>query len=58
MVSKALHLLELYRELDVPKDKLIFRLPATWQGIQAAKTLEAQGIATQVILAFRCVAKQ
>ena len=29
------------------RDKLIFRVPATWAGIQAASQLEKDGIATQ-----------
>jgi hypothetical protein len=28
------------------------RIPATWQGIQAAKQLEAEGIATQLFMIF------
>jgi transaldolase len=43
----------MYRELGMSKGKLVLRLPATWQGIQAAKQLEAVGIATQVFLVFR-----
>ncbi len=31
------------------------RLPATWAGIQAAKQLEAKGIATQAFLVFSVV---
>lgn len=47
MVAKAHVLLDLYREMGVPKDKLIFRVPATWAGIQAASVLEKEGVATQ-----------
>jgi hypothetical protein len=54
MVARAQHLLELYSDMGVRASKLIMRLPATWQGIQAAGKLEQQGIATQVFLVHRC----
>lgn len=47
MVAKAHTLLGLYEEMGVKKDKLIFRVPATWAGIQAASVLEKEGVATQ-----------
>eukprot|EP00877_Chromochloris_zofingiensis_P014943 jgi/Chrzof1/9702/Cz04g12210.t1 len=48
LVKKAQTLLSQYEEMKVPKNKLIFRLPGTWAGIQAAAALEKQGVATQV----------
>lgn len=48
LVAKAHSLLGLYRELGVGPERLILRLPATWEGTQAAKQLEAEGVATQV----------
>jgi len=53
LVAKARTLLELYREVGVPSSKLIFRVPATWAGIQAAAALEKEGIATQVFHIYR-----
>eukprot|EP00775_Hariotina_reticulata_P006335 gene6335-6569_t len=47
IISKAKGLIALYKEMGVPQDKLILRVPATWNGIQAAAALEADGIATQ-----------
>ena len=32
---------------------MLIRLPATWEGIQAAKQLENEGIATHVVLIYR-----
>lgn len=40
--------------MGLPADKIIVRIPATWEGIQAAKKLEAEGIATHIILVYRC----
>ena len=48
LVGKAHSLLALYRELGVAPERLIFRLPATWEGTQAARKLEGEGLATQV----------
>jgi transaldolase len=52
LLSKAQALLKLFDEARVPRDKLILRVPATWQGIQACRDLEAQGVATQAYLVF------
>uniref|UniRef100_A0A7R9VML0 Transaldolase n=3 Tax=Chlamydomonas euryale TaxID=1486919 RepID=A0A7R9VML0_9CHLO len=55
MVEKATALSKLYAEMRVPASKIIFRLPATWEGIQAAKQLESQGVTTQVYLVFSMI---
>lgn len=53
MVKRALSLLAMYEETGVKRDKLIFRVPATWAGIQAASQLEKDGIATQAFHIYR-----
>jgi len=53
LISKAKGLIALYKEMGVPQDKLILRVPATWAGIQAAAALEADGIATQAFHIYR-----
>lgn len=53
MVAKAKRLLSLYDEMGVTASKLIFRVPATWAGLQAAASLEADGIATQAFHIYR-----
>jgi transaldolase len=55
LVEKAQALLALFDEAKVPRSKLIFRVPATWAGIQACGTLESQGVATQAYLVFSLV---
>lgn len=45
----------LYSEMGVPSSKLIFRVPATWAGIQAAAELEASGAAVQVFHVYSLV---
>jgi len=39
--------------VKVPKDRYLLRIPATWEGIQAAKQLEDAGIATHLVLVYR-----
>ena len=53
MLSRAHTLIENYKENGVSSDRILIRLPATWQGIQAAKQLEAEGIASHVTLIYR-----
>jgi hypothetical protein len=55
-VARGLGLVEMYRDAGLPVNRVILRLPATWQGIQAARQLEAAGIATQVFLVYRWAA--
>ena len=52
-MERAEGLLALYEEMGVPRDRVLVRVPATWEGIQAAKALEAQGVATHLILVYR-----
>lgn len=53
IVKRAHSLLSLYDEAGVKRDKLIFRVPATWAGIQAAGQLEKEGVATQAFHIYR-----
>lgn len=41
-VDKALKLINLYEERGVSKERVLIKLAATWEGIQAAKILEEQ----------------
>jgi Transaldolase/Fructose-6-phosphate aldolase len=54
LVERGRNIMQLFEELDVPRDKYLLRIPATWEGIQAAKTLEAEGAATHIIMVYRC----
>lgn len=55
MVAQAKRLADLYSEMGVPGSKLIFRVPATWAGIQAAAELEKGGVATQAFHIYSLV---
>ncbi|MGY2894730.1 transaldolase [Deinococcus sp. UYEF24] len=51
-VAKARKLIALYEEQGVGKDRILIKLAATWEGIQAAKELLADGIRCNLTLVF------
>jgi transaldolase len=52
MVSRALKTIALYRESGVDSDRVLIKVAATWEGIQAAAELERAGIHTNLTLLF------
>lgn len=53
MVARARHLIDLYKEAGVSKDRILIKLSSTWEGIQAGKELEQQhGIHCNMTLLF------
>lgn len=51
-LERARRIIQLYAENGVGKERVLIKVAATWEGIQAAKTLEAEGINTNVTLLF------
>ena len=51
-VARALRLIELYRAQGVDSSRVLIKIAATWEGIQAAAELERQGIHTNLTLLF------
>jgi len=51
-VKQALHLIELYKEAGIDKDKILIKLASTWEGIRAAEQLEQLGIKCNLTLLF------
>lgn len=43
-IDKARHLIELYKERGVDKERVLIKIASTWEGIQAARQLEQEGI--------------
>lgn len=39
-LHQAKHLLSLYKELGISKDRVLIKIASTWEGIQAARELE------------------
>ncbi|XP_022913165.1 probable transaldolase [Onthophagus taurus] len=52
-VRKAIHLIELYAEHGIKKDRILIKLASTWEGIRAAQILEKEhGIHCNLTLLF------
>lgn len=51
-VAKALQLVALYHENGISSDRILIKIASTWEGIQAARQLEQQGIQCNLTLLF------
>lgn len=39
-IDKALEIIDLYKSIGIPKERVLIKIASTWEGIQAAKELE------------------
>ena len=51
-LKKAHELVKLYTDFGIDTDRILIKIASTWQGIQAAKQLEAEGIHCNLTLLF------
>ena len=51
-VAKARRLIELYQQAGINRDRVLIKMAATWEGIQAASLLEREGINCNLTLLF------
>lgn len=51
-IAKAHEYIELYKEAGIPKERVLIKLASTWEGIVAARQLEAEGIHCNMTLMF------
>ncbi len=51
-IDKAHKLIGLYKEKGISKDRILIKLASTWEGVQAAKVLEQEGIHCNMTLLF------
>lgn len=51
-INKAVKLIGLYEQHDVPRSKILIKLASTWEGIRAAGELEKQDIHCNLTLLF------
>ncbi len=51
-VERARELVALYADADIGKDRVLLKIASTWEGIQAAKILEKEGIHCNMTLLF------
>ena len=51
-IAKAKELLSLYKGYGIDQNRILIKIASTWEGIQAAKALEAEGIHCNLTLLF------
>jgi transaldolase len=51
-LEQARNLIALYQAAGVSKDRVLIKIASTWEGIQAARALEQEGINTNLTLLF------
>lgn len=51
-IDKARALIAAYKERGIEKDRILVKIASTWEGIQAAKVLQAEGIDCNLTLLF------
>ncbi|KAJ5267278.1 hypothetical protein N7478_010692 [Penicillium angulare] len=55
-VNKALHIIKLYQEIGIPKERVLIKVASTWEGIQAVRILQSKhGINCNLTLMFSLV---
>ncbi len=54
-VDKAREIIKLYRSKGIDSDRILVKIASTWEGINAAKTLENEGIHCNLTLLFSLV---
>jgi transaldolase len=51
-VEKARHLIEIYRAAGIDRQRILIKIAATWEGAQAAKIVQKEGIQCNLTLWF------
>ena len=54
-IAKARTIIDAYRELGVERDRILIKIASTWEGIQAARVLQREGIDCNLTLLFSLV---
>ena len=51
-ITKARHLINLYEQAGIGRERVLIKMASTWEGIRAAETLEKEGINCNLTLLF------
>eukprot|EP01114_Cavostelium_apophysatum_P015557 TRINITY_DN425_c0_g1_i1.p1 TRINITY_DN425_c0_g1~~TRINITY_DN425_c0_g1_i1.p1 ORF type:complete len:321 (-),score=107.05 TRINITY_DN425_c0_g1_i1:166-1128(-) len=54
-IKKARELIALYKEAGIDKNRVLIKIASTWEGIQAARELEKEGIHCNLTLLFSLI---
>ncbi len=52
LIDKGLKFIKLYKEKGIAKERILVKIASTWEGVQAAKVLQKQGINCNMTLLF------
>jgi len=51
-IAKARELIDMYEALEIPRERVLIKVAATWEGIEAGRQLEREGINCNLTLLF------
>lgn len=51
-IERARQIIEIYRRAGIDRERVLIKLASTWEGIQAAKVLQAEGVRCNMTLLF------
>jgi transaldolase len=51
-VSRGRRIIKMYEDRGIPRERILIKLATTWEGVQSAKLLEAEGIHCNLTLLF------
>jgi transaldolase len=51
-IDKARHLIGMYENADIPRERILIKIASTWEGIKAAEVLQKEGINCNLTLLF------
>jgi transaldolase len=52
LIAKGRHLIALYQEQNVPRERVLIKIATTWEGIRACEVLQKEGINCNMTLLF------
>jgi transaldolase len=58
IINKAQELEDIFRNLRIERSRLLIKIPATWEGIQAAHQLERRGINFSLVFVYSFIQAQ
>jgi transaldolase len=51
-INKARHLIKLYEDRKIPRERVLIKIASTWEGLKAAEQLQREGIRCNLTLLF------
>jgi transaldolase len=51
-INKARHLIKLYEDRKIPRERVLIKIASTWEGLKAAEHLQKEGIRCNLTLLF------